>query len=236
MALSTRIARSGSARLSLPCSSRDGCASAAISFRAAAFRSTCYGRRENFPAAAGCGSKACLPIAAADDAMGARLIITNGDCAIDGLRAAGVAGEILPWRDMLHEGPVPRGLAPEALSAIRARYLADEFAPAGAAVRDGFAARDAAIRDHARHDRIELWFEHDLFDQLQLVQVLDLLAGFDRSEGVFLMQADDYLGPMDIDRLRALDGAAQPVTPEQFAAARQAWAAFTQDTPEDLVA
>jgi hypothetical protein len=135
---------------------------------------------------------------------------------------------------MLHDGPVPGGLALEALSAFRARYLADEFAPPGAPVGDGFSVRDATIRDHARYDRIELWFEHDLFDQLQLIQVLGVLCDLDRSDGIFLMQADDYLGPMGSDALRALDGSAQPVTTEQFAAAQRAWAAFTQDTPEDL--
>ena len=35
-----------------------------------------------------------------------------------------------------------------------------------------FAARDAVLSAHSGFDRIELWFEHDLYDQLQLVQVL----------------------------------------------------------------
>ena len=54
--------------------------------------------------------------------MSERLIITNGDSAVDGLRAAGIAAEILPWRDILHDGPVP-DLPLEELSRVRARWL-----------------------------------------------------------------------------------------------------------------
>ena len=37
------------------------------------------------------------------------LIITNGDSAADLLRLAGREGVILPWRDVLHEGPIVAG-------------------------------------------------------------------------------------------------------------------------------
>lgn len=40
-------------------------------------------------------------------------------------RGAGLAGEVLPWRDVLHEGPVPAGLSDAELGAARARFLAD---------------------------------------------------------------------------------------------------------------
>ena len=36
------------------------------------------------------------------------LHLTNGDCAIEPLRAAGVEGGILPWRENLLEGPLRR--------------------------------------------------------------------------------------------------------------------------------
>ena len=37
------------------------------------------------------------------------LIITNGDSAGDLLAAAGKDGTIVPWRDVLHEGPIVGG-------------------------------------------------------------------------------------------------------------------------------
>ncbi len=167
--------------------------------------------------------------------MANRLIITNGDSATNEIQAAGIAAEFLPWRDVLHDGPVPRAPSLEALSRIRARYLAGEFGRPSDVDRS-FADRDAAIRRHHAYERVELWFEHDLYDQLQLIQVLDLLCGFGRTEGVFLIQADDYLGAMTAEALRALEPSAQPVSSAQFAAARRAWAAFTAAAPDGLAA
>jgi hypothetical protein len=37
----------------------------------------------------------------------AALHLTNGDATVPGLLATGLADTILPWRDVLHEGPVP---------------------------------------------------------------------------------------------------------------------------------
>ena len=35
------------------------------------------------------------------------LHVTNGDATVPGLLATGLAETVLPWRDALHEGPVP---------------------------------------------------------------------------------------------------------------------------------
>ena len=53
------------------------------------------------------------------------LHVTNGDVAAGVLRAAGMEGDILPWRDVLHEGPVRADLPLEELSKLRARFIAE---------------------------------------------------------------------------------------------------------------
>jgi hypothetical protein len=163
-----------------------------------------------------------------------RLIITNGDVTVAGLRAAGVEAQAMPWRDALHDGPVPGGLPLEELSGVRAQFVAAEFGIAVGDVARNFSARDAAARDHALHERIELWFEHDLYDQLQLIQVLDFFANERRTTGIFLVQSGDYLGAMTPQALRALESIAAPVSSEQFETAQRAWSAFTASTPEEI--
>src|SRR4029077_15612906 len=118
----------------------------------------------------------------------AELIITNGDAAGDLLAAAGKSGRILPWRDVLHEGPILADLA--ACTRARIPYLSGRFALDEADIAAEFAARDAIIAAHAGFDRVELWFEHDLFDQLQLLQILAFFAESGRREGLILVQAD----------------------------------------------
>ncbi|MCC7346714.1 MAG: hypothetical protein IT538_04885 [Variibacter sp.] len=168
--------------------------------------------------------------------MAERLLITNGDVAVDRLRAIGVEATFLAWRDCLQEGPVPGGLLLEALSLIRAQFLAKELGQSLTKVSREFTLRDAALRDHAQRPRIELWFEHDLHDQLQLIQALDFFVSESRTEGLFLVQADDYLGSTPEEALRGLGGITRPVDAQTFDAARRAWAAFTSATPEPLAA
>ena len=94
------------------------------------------------------------------------LHLTNGDCAVLPLRAAGVDGEILPWREILHDGPVPP-LDPEGLRAVRAEFLGD---------KGELQAQDARLADAiGEREPLMLWFEADLFDVLLLVQILDRL-------------------------------------------------------------
>ncbi len=58
--------------------------------------------------------------------------------------------------------------------------------------------RDARRDDVARDDEIVLWFEPDLFDQLQLVQILARLAVRPSSTrpAISIVPADCYLGPL----------------------------------------
>lgn len=168
----------------------------------------------------------------------ARLIITNGDVAADRLLESGV-GEgavILPWRDVLHDGPVPAGLSLEELSAVRAEFIATEMGHDVLTVLHQFRERDGALRSHEDFERIELWFEHDLYDQLQLIQALDFFAIEDRTEGLFLMQADQHLGRLDPEDFEEVAGLAVGVHPDMLEEASAAWNAFTSEIPVGLPA
>jgi hypothetical protein len=102
------------------------------------------------------------------------LHVTNGDSAVNGLRGTGLAERILPWRDVLHEGPVPAVPADE-LRRVRAEFLASEEAGEAAAIRRWLEERDATLAEN-RDGEYVLWFEADLYDQLQLAQILAELA------------------------------------------------------------
>jgi hypothetical protein len=84
--------------------------------------------------------------------------------------------------------------------------------------RDGLLAR-AVADGHT----VVLWFEHDLFDQLQLLQVLASVR--DTSESVELVPASDFLGPLPPAELEALWTTRRPVTRETIELGRSAWEA-----------
>ena len=160
------------------------------------------------------------------------LHITNGECAVAVLSRA-VSGAFLPWDDVLHEGPVPSGLPLEALSAERARFIAEAFDVPLPEVERKFAARDAAFRSAGRHDEVVLWFEHDLYDQLQLIQVLDAL-GEKPGPPVSLVCEAEYVGMMTPERAAELFSLRNPVTRRHVAEARHAWAAFRSSDPREV--
>ncbi len=122
------------------------------------------------------------------------LHITNGDCAVAVLSRA-VQGAMLPWQDVLHEGPVHAGIPLEDLSRRRAAFIASAGWAPLAAVEEKFAARNALLHQAIGHDEVVLWFEHDLYDQLQLIQLLDWFRLHPHPELSLVCEAE-YLGDM----------------------------------------
>ncbi len=65
-------------------------------------------------------------------------------------------------------------------------------------IREHFRARDEIISTAAdSFDDIALWFEHDLYDQLQLRQVLSLYAGSNRPPGTAFSRAKRLVSAPD---------------------------------------
>ena len=134
-----------------------------------------------------------------------QLIITNGDQAADLLREAGIGDTILPWRDVLHEGPIPD--ADDTIFAkIRAQTLADGQIITEAKVIEDFKNRQEILNNHQQYDTIELWFEHDLYDQLQILQILDTLGRLNRINNVTLVQSPAYLSMQPVEKNRKIAG------------------------------
>ncbi len=162
------------------------------------------------------------------------LILTNGDSAADLLKDAGVEATIIPWRDVLHSGPVPHTDTDEELIAIRARHLADGKVHTEQDVTSDMRERNSYLDNHEQYDQIELWFEHDLYDQLQLVEIISMLHKRFRLQNVTLVQALAYLGMQTPDTILKFKEYAIAVEQVMFERATRIWNAFRNDTPEAL--
>jgi DNA-binding transcriptional MerR regulator len=160
------------------------------------------------------------------------LHVTNGESAGNTLRQTSLGGAVLSWQDVLHEGPVP-DVPPAELRRVRARFLAACGWGSERSLLESFERRDRLF-EHALEARTQvvLWFEPDVYDQLQLLQAL-VLAGEHELE---LIQADADLGPLQADELERLWAQRRPVTQETRALAREAWEAFRAPEPTQLEA
>ncbi len=153
------------------------------------------------------------------------LHVTNGDCAVAVLRAAGMRGDLLPWRDVLHEGPVDPTLSPADLSALRARFIADSGWASHEEAGRQFLERDERLQRCAEDEEVVLWFEHDLYDQLQLLQLLAWFRAHPHPRLTLVCEAE-YLGEMTPSRAAALFASRKPVSDAQLRIGDEAWRAF----------
>ena len=162
------------------------------------------------------------------------LHITNGDIAAKLVQEAGIEGDIVPWRDVLHEGPVPFGMELEELSKVRADFIASRGWANHSEVLNSFQERDQALANFKEHDQLVLWFEHDLYDQLQIIQILAYLASRDLHKyPIFLICTEAYLGMQSLDGIKSLVNEIQPVTYEMITVATTAWQVFTLNSPKE---
>ncbi len=161
------------------------------------------------------------------------LHITNGDCAVEAIRKAGIKGEVLPWRDLLHEGPVPSGKSLRQMSQIRARFIMGLW-PEIKGVDKGFQKRDRLLASFRKFDETVLWFEHDLFDQLQLIQILDWFHGRKLGNSkLSIVITGEYIGPGM--NLRKYLSVRKKVSTSQLELAKSAWHAFCSRNPRNIL-
>jgi hypothetical protein len=169
------------------------------------------------------------------------LHIANGHATTGLIESSGLPGRTEVWADPLNEGPVPGNVSDDELVMVRARFLAPS-ADASDAVADDLRRWRAAVDDDSGYDELVLWFEHDLFDQLNLIQLLAHLGGGRRSKPIALICVDRYpghpdfkgLGELEPRDLEALFTDRRPVDAAQFALAARAWAAYRSPDPRAI--
>jgi DNA-binding transcriptional MerR regulator len=175
--------------------------------------------------------------------QGSTLHVTNGDSVGKTLRRTALGGAVLSWQDVLHEGPVPAGTR-AALRSARAEFLAACGWGRRGTIRAGLERRDRQLADALAVGReVVFWFEHDLFDQLQLIDALSLVAGAGVDPAsVELIVVGSFpgkprfrgLGELNADELESLWPQRRPATPEVLSAAVLAWRALRAPDPTAL--
>jgi hypothetical protein len=185
--------------------------------------------------------------------MGSRtrfLHVANGTSTTRSIAAAGIPGRLSIWADVLYEGPVPGALNDDELLEARSNFLSDgaedlepgELHPSLDPVNDLREWRAVIERSDA-YDELVLWYEHDLFDQLNLVQVLSWIhSRVPREKTVSLVCIGSFpgrphfkgLGELTPRELGPLLDQRQRVNESQYALAEKVWGAFREKTPEAL--
>jgi hypothetical protein len=177
-----------------------------------------------------------------DSELAPFLHVANGTSTTMTIEAASIPGRVSIWADPLYEGPVPGGLSDAELVDVRARYLAGPESTHAEPMNDLKQWR-AAVERHESYDELVLWFEHDLFDQLNLIQLLTWIRErLPADKKMSLVCVGSFpgrprfkgLGELTPGELAPLLDTRQRLTDPQFALAALAWEAFRAPTPESL--
>jgi hypothetical protein len=146
---------------------------------------------------------------------------------------------VLSWRDTLHAGPVPAQPRAELLR-TRAAFLSECGWGTRTAILSSLDLRDRRLREALDGGvPVVLWFEHDLYDQLQLRDVLALAREAGTAPEAIVVDAFPGrpgfrgLGELTAGELETLWPERRVVSGAAMESAAVAWDAFR--APEPLV-
>ncbi len=171
------------------------------------------------------------------------LHVANGSCTTRLIERAGIGGAVSIWADPLYEGPVPGGIPDDALIDVRESFLRNPDDPASADPVNDLRRWRRVIDEHEVYDELVLWYEHDLFDQLNLIQLLTYVrAHVPSGKRVSLVCIGSFpgrpqfrgLGELPPEKFPGLLARRETVGGAQYATAEQAWEAFRAPSPMPL--
>ncbi len=164
------------------------------------------------------------------------LIITNGGAAASLAETAIPDATVLSWDDVLHDGPVNSASLHE-LSKVRADFIESTGWLHGSetSAREMFNSRDNTLRSFADHDEVCLFFEHDMYDQLQLAQLLHFFHHSSGIESELTLAVDSiYIGEQTAKRVKEMLDARKPVSKAELSDGAIFWTTFASNSHVNL--
>jgi hypothetical protein len=171
------------------------------------------------------------------------LHIHNGGSTAGTMKESGFPGEHFAFMEALATGPTPQGLSKDDWAGTRAEYLAEDSEADAITIKRDFATNDATLANAGKHEEIILWFEHDLFCQINLVYLLDRFArqgsGGARLSLICIGEfpgITDFrgLGQLTGQQMASLFDTRHAVTEAELNLAQKAWAAYCAPAPDGL--
>lgn len=107
--------------------------------------------------------------------MSSLLHITNGDSLTDRLKALNLKGDIITWREMLCEGKTLTNVGSESFWKTRFEFLNKNYKVTKSWFVEKTLKEYRSLCNHKQQDQIVLWFEYDLFCQINMLAVISWL-------------------------------------------------------------
>ncbi|WP_334058437.1 DUF1835 domain-containing protein [Polaribacter sp. P097] len=120
--------------------------------------------------------------------MGASILhITNGDSTTNYLKSLQFSGEFITWREMLCEGKTTTDVGSESFWKNRFQFLKSSYNVSKKKFIDYTLKEYRALCNKKDHTEIVLWFEYDLFCQINMIAVLSWLKRYRKGYHISLV-------------------------------------------------
>jgi len=169
--------------------------------------------------------------------------IHNGESTAGTLREFGFPGDHFAFKEVLMCGPTPAGLSQDDWLALRAKFLADEYELELEDAQRDFRKQEQTLDSIPAHDEVILWFEHDLFCQINLIYLLDRLSRCQSAATRLSLicigeypGVDDFrgLGQLTGEQLSSLFDGRHEISDSEWKTAARAWAAYCSSDPRAI--
>ena len=123
--------------------------------------------------------------------MSSQLHITNGDSFTQRLQELKLKGDIITWREMLCEGKTETNVGSEAFWKTRFEFLHKNYNVSKSWFIEKTLKEYRSLCNHKQQDEIILWFEYDLFCQINMLAVISWLKTHRRHARITLACSGD---------------------------------------------
>lgn len=171
--------------------------------------------------------------------MSSQLHITNGDMFTDKLRTLKLDGDIITWREMLCEGKTETNVGSESFWKTRFEFLNKNYKVSKSWFIDKTLKEYRTLCNHKKEDNIVLWFDYDLFDQINMLAVISWLKTHRPYAEISLVSSDEEenlenllgLGQLADEQLRKSYTNRTLLTQDDIEYADYVWQLYCSDNP-----
>jgi len=171
--------------------------------------------------------------------MSSQLHITNGDSFTQKLETLQLKGEIITWREMLCEGKTETNVGSESFWKTRFEFLNKNYKVTKSWFVEKTLKEYRSLCNHKQQDQIVLWFEYDLFCQVNMLAVLSWLKTYRRHAEISLVcsgredESDKLygLGELSDEQLLSLYKNRMVLSQSDIEYADYVWQLYCSDNP-----
>ena len=114
--------------------------------------------------------------------MNTTVHILNGDSTISPIKESGLSGDLIVWREMLCEGDLIKDVGSDAFWLQRYHFFENELKVNQLEYYDKIIKELIQIEDLSSYKEVVLWFEYDLFCQVNLLALCTYLLKYYRKD------------------------------------------------------